>query len=219
MKNTLTIGIMGILLFCGGLAQAESVTIAITGEVTSLNPGTVLGDSVQVSDTFTGTYTYDSSVIPNIDNAGIYHYIQNAPHGVDVLVDQFEFKTSSTQTGGFAISIANDQIVNGIYDGYDIYSNQNIPLPGGFSAYSIYWRLSDSTHTALSSTALPTTAPILSNWNWSSFAIGGWDQYIPERDSFTGFWLEGVVTNAVLIPEPLTGVLMAMGVFFLRRRL
>jgi len=51
---------------------------------------------------------------------------------------------------------------------------------------------------------------VLTNWDYNFLEIYGFGDL--------GLSIDGTVTQAVLVPEPLTGVLMAMGVFLLRRR-
>ena len=100
-------------------------------------------------------------------------------------------------------------------DGYSVYSKyENISIPSlGLNSSYIYWVLGDYDHTALSSDALPVTAPVLTDWEYNRLRIFIFDSDLPGST----FGIEGIVTQATLIPEPLTGVLMAMGVLFLRR--
>jgi hypothetical protein len=115
--------------------------------------------------------------------------------------------------GQFDMWIMNDAVGHGVKDYYLVRSYQNVSTPSVDFAFSIEWNLWDSTYDALSSIALPITAPILTDWDYNVLKIRG--AYGPD---LYGLTIYGTVTQAVLVPEPFTSVLMAMGVFFLRRR-
>jgi hypothetical protein len=204
-KDVLKIALV-VLLCCGGLAQAVPITIQITGEVTTFSDYTGLLNTIHVGSSFSGTYTYDSSVA----DSGGGHYYQNTPYGVNLTLGGFEFQTNSSQAlNRFEIWLVNDGIGNGIKDFYLVRSYKNTSLPNGVAVSLIRWDLNDSTHTALSSTALPTTTPSLAAWNYNYVEIYG-------GNSQNGFYLGGTVTRAT--PEPLTSILMATGMFLFRRR-
>jgi hypothetical protein len=207
MKTWITICLMvGILLCYGGLASAELITIAITGSVTSAR-GPGLPGTINVGDIFNGTYTYDTSTT-NSDTPLSHRgtYIHASPCGFDISLAGLEFKTKPT--GQFSMQIYDNYSFQSLFDEYDVRSWQNSPLPNGAS-YDISWQLVDYTHTAFSSIALPVTAPVLSDWKVNSFVIG------PQN----GFSIVGTVTQAVLVPEPVTSTLLLVAsVFLLRRR-
>ncbi len=71
---------------------------------------------------------------------------------------------------------------------------------------------SDSSASALSSDALPPTAPLLDDWGMRDIYIwGGGARY--------GFHVDGRLTSAVLIPEPGTFVLFSIvGLALLKNR-
>jgi hypothetical protein len=205
MKNKIIIGIMGVLLCWGGLSQAAPITIQITGNVTSAR-GSALPSTIHVGDTFTGIYTYDSTTTNS--SSGIFgRYVQNSPYGITLALGGLEFETSQPHVGQFVINIAMPSSQN--WYSYSINSYLNAPLSNELTVSSIGWRLGDSTYTALSSTALPLTAPLLSQWQSNILEIWG---------GSNSFYINGVVMQAVLIPEPVTGALMAVGVLFLRRK-
>jgi hypothetical protein len=204
---------MGVSLFCGGLAQADPITIQITGNVTSAS-GSALPSSIYNGISFTGTYTYDFSAINSSSQnyKGIYSY--NYPYGISLTLGGLEFKTEPTQmSGGFEIDIYNDFISNGTDDYYRVHSNINA-YTNGLWVGAIFWDLGDSTHTTVSSVDLPIIAPTLIAWNYNSLFINGGDGGVGHVD----FGISGIVTEAILIPEPVTGILMAMGMLFIRRR-
>jgi hypothetical protein len=212
MRNTLVIGIIWILLSCIGLAKAEPITIQNTGNVTSTSEsGNGLPDTIYTGVTFTGTYTYESSTINGVNG----HHIYNSPYGISLSMGGYEFKTAPNHVGQFDMWIINDSSVNlPVTDYYIVRSEyQNISVPSlGFNISSVRWDLRDYDHTALFSDTLPVTAPILTDWEYNDLEIYGYDGIN------NGLIVHGTVTHAVLIPEPVTGILMAMGVLFLRRQ-
>jgi hypothetical protein len=93
--------------------------------------------------------------------------------------------------------IINDQVDNGVHDYYTVFSDESISIPSvGFTINYISWNLWDSTHTALSSDALPVTAPVLTDWNYNVLTIGG--VYGPNR---TGLLIEDVEMSETLSNE------------------
>jgi len=213
MRNKVVILVLGVLLSCGGLALAAPVTIQITGNITSAG-GSALPSTIYEGVNFFGTYTYESSTI------GIGgHHIYNSPYGISVSLGGYEFKTAPNHVGQFDMWIINDG-VGPVWatDYYSVRSQyQNISIPSvGFNIDYVTWNLRDSstTHDALSSDALPVTAPVLTDWNYNVLGIFG----SGPSGSGLDITIEGTVTQAVLIPEPLTGILMTMGMLFLRRK-
>jgi len=212
MRWRITILMLGVLLSCGGLAQATPITIAISGVVTDLW-GSALPGTIYTGAGFTGTYTYDRDILDSAPSAQLGEYYHNSPYGINIVLGGYEFKTAPSHVGQFDMRIANDATVppmgEGVWDYYLVRSNQNVSVPSvGFTILSIRWDLWDSKHTALFSDTLPITAPVLTDWNSNLLEI-----------SFGyGLSIYGTVTQAVLVPEPLTGVLMAIGVLFLRRK-
>jgi hypothetical protein len=207
MRN-LVRGALGIALLFVRLTQADPITIQITGEVTAFSywRGPVI--NIPVGSVFTGTYTYDSST----PNSGTFSpqvgtYLHNSPCGFDISLGGYEFRTAPN--GQLEMDIWHNFVgkYGPVADEYYIRSGLNFPLPNGAS-YEMIWDLKDNTHTALSSIALPVTAPVLNDWGVNSFSI----------DYPNCFSIGGTVTQAVLIPEPVTGVLMVTGLLLLRRR-
>lgn len=210
MRNKVVILVLGVLLFAGGMARAVPVTIQITGNVTSVSGSAITG-AIYVNDIFTGTYTYNSDTSDSDSSPQRGEYRHNSPYGIDLFIGGFEFKTDPAQTSGrFVIGIGDNVVSNGTNDYYSVHSDQNA-YTNGLWVGGISWELGDSTHTAISSTALPVTAPVLSAWNYNHVEIYG-------GDNLHGFSIYGTVTQATLVPEPVTGILMAMGVLLLRRR-
>ena len=202
-----SIFVLATLLLSAPLAQAVPVTIEITGEVTSAS-GSALPDTIYEGVNFIGAYTYESST----EDSGDGHYLHDSPYGISIVLGGYEFKTVLSHVGQFDMRIADDLLLNGVKDYYSVLSQyENISVPSvGFNIGTIRWDLIDNTHLALSSGDLPLTAPVLTDWDYNYFEILGSDGL------GNGLWIRGTVTQAV--PEPLTGVLMLIGVLFFRRR-
>jgi hypothetical protein len=216
MRKRLLKFVFVILLCCGGLTQAVPIIIQISGNITSIGGYTqVIPGSIHAGTTFTGTYTYDSAALDSDTNPQRGKYLHNSPYGISIVVGGYEFKTSPSHIGQFKMSIYNDLPDNGVNDYYAVFSQwQNVSVPSaGFTVDSIRWQLRDSTYKALSSDALPIIAPVLTDWGYNVLDISG---YGGPNDY--GLSIYGTVTDVRLIPEPITGVLLAMGAFFLRRR-
>ena len=187
------------LLLPAPLAQAVPITIEISGEVTSAS-GTGLPDTIYAGVTFTGTYTYDSATPNTSDFGNIGRYVHNSPYGIEVLIGGFEFMTELNHIGQFEVAITDG---GSNYDWYRIISNENAPVDG-ITVESISWELGGPPST-ISSIALPTSAPEITDWTINVLEISG-----------PNLFIQGKVTQAV--PEPFTCVLMVMGVLFFRRR-
>ncbi|MHC4558019.1 MAG: PEP-CTERM sorting domain-containing protein [Planctomycetota bacterium] len=192
------------LLFWPLRADATLVTIeieAIVDEVT--DPHNFLEGKVEVGDTITGSYVYDSSTPdsnPIQDYAAYWHY--SAPAGIYLAVGGLEFKTDPDYVNyRFAISNGYQSV-----DTYSIRSINNLPLPNGTLVDNIFWFLQDSTGTAVSTVELPTCPPVLDDWQLNDLRI--------RRER--AFEIQGHVTSAV--PEPATILLFGLGGLALLRK-
>jgi hypothetical protein len=142
------------------------ITIKIVAKIKDVHdPHTLLGGTIQIDDTITGKYIYDSGT-PDSDldpNFGLFEHTSST-FGIELKAGGFVFKTNQSNVD-FQFIIGNN--VNFYYYNQDIYimaSYNNLPLSNGIEVETIGWRLDDTTATALSSDDLPTTAPVLSNW-------------------------------------------------------
>jgi hypothetical protein len=205
MRVKIVILILGVLLFSGGLARATDITVAISGEVTSAS-GSALPGTIYTGVTFTGAYTYNTST-PDADPSplvGMYYH--NSPYGINLSLGGYEFKTATNHIGEFEVTILN---ASANWDYYTIRSNENIPVDGAVIEY-ILWTLGGPGST-ISTTALPDSEPVvlaeLTDWKTNVLEISGENLFI-----------QGTVTQVELVPEPITGILMAIGVLFLRLR-
>lgn len=143
------------------------ITIKIAAKVTYVyDPNNLLGGAIQVNDTITGKYTYDSGTPDTLPDPHTGGYLMNSsPCGFEVTVDKFVFKTNPSDVF-FGLAIFNDWIMYGNppADYYEVFSSKNLPLSNGMLVDWILWLLNDYNCTALSNDALPTTAPVLSDW-------------------------------------------------------
>ncbi len=209
MKNKSVSRIALVILLCGFLPAVSSgqlITISISGQVTNISdPCSHLENKIHIGDTITGTYTYDSATLDsNPDTTeGLFEY-NTPPAGIYLSVGGFEFKTDINRVD-FLLAVTNNNLTG---DYYNILSRNNLPLPNGTLVQYINWELYDPTGIALSSDALPLTAPDLSKWNSNLLRI------THDRD----FTIDATVTSAVLIPEPATLLLIIFGVAICKRR-
>ena len=176
------------------------ITIKIVAKVYDFyDSNNILGGAIKVNDTIKGKYTYDSGAIDSNPDPTIGEYWYNSsPCGIEVKAGGFVFKTNPNDVN-FAIAIANDLAYYPYLFGdlYEIVSFNNSNLSNDL-VYMIAWVLIDESGTALSSDALPTTAPDLSKWNQSTSAlrlgliIEGYDPYNYSRF----FLIQADVTKA-----------------------
>jgi len=186
------------LIFWPTAAGATMITIEIEAVVDSVSDeGNYLEGKIEVGDIITGSYSYNSSVtrLP-----GHRYEFYSAPSGVVLSVGGFDFKTDPSNVY-FEMGIGNDLSWG---DTYFFISFNNLPLSNDTLVDGILWSLKDPTGTALSSDALPTTAPILDQWGDNRLRLHG------ERGRYI---VDAHVSSA--IPEPATIILLSMGGLFL----
>jgi len=197
-------------LFFGPVgAGGALITIEIEGVVDSVyDPHGYLEGKISSGDIITGLYTYDLSIPdsnPLPQGADYEHLVP--PCGISLSVGDFVFQTDMTNVN-FLIEIINNYPP---VDNYLVRSHNNLPLSNGTLIGGISWLLEDSTGNALSSDALPTTAPVLDDWGFNRLNIGGGTRARP-------LGIQGRVTSVVVIPEPATVLLFSFGgLIFVRR--
>jgi len=203
---------------CVPSADATLVIVAITAEVTSVGDGTgtgLLENRINVGDTITGVYIYDLST-PDSDrwpDRGLYEH-DASPAGITLMVGGLVFMTDPENVD-FTVDIRdNAGYIWGSEDSYALEAQNNLPLENGFPVQYISLELRDSSFSALSSDALPTTAPVLEDWDWETgfITIRSWwgREY--------GFGIHANLTSAVLIPEPATIWLFVLGSLAMLRK-
>jgi len=121
----------------------------------------LLDRAISVGDTIEGFYSYDPST-PDADAnpaVGDYeHFV--SPYGIEVDAGGFQFRTDPANVD-FLVELANDVSST---DSYLLRSYNNLPLSNGMLVDQVSWQLDDPTGTALSGDALPTSAPVLGEW-------------------------------------------------------
>ena len=188
--------------------QAYPVTIYIKAEVDSVEDTyNYLEGKINVGDIITGYYTYESTTVdtnPLPDGADYWHY--SPPAGIYLTAGGWNFQTDTSDVE-FHVALRND-VQSEVKDIYAIASYNNSELANGSPVDKISWQLNDYSGTALSSDALPLTAPVLSDWQFNLLRIIG------EKSNFFG--IDAYVTSA--IPEPSSILLIALGTLFLCRK-
>jgi hypothetical protein len=216
MRSKIVFTMLGVLLCTGGLAQAELITLAISGQVNSVtdpygNPYSGL-EGVYSGAAITGTYTYDSTTLDMYpsDPSFAQYWSYATPVGISLEIAGFSFKTDPTNVK-FYVEVQNDNSFG--EDIYSIGSYYNLfPLSDATLSDSISWELVDSTGTALSRDALPLTAPDLTKWD------NTWRGNLLHIDSSRGgqYVIQGTITSAV--PEPCSALFMIGGIALIKRR-
>jgi hypothetical protein len=216
MKKILAKIVLAFLVcaFLPAVSNGQLITIGIEATVTSVGGSNLLEGKVNVGSTITGTYTYDTSspdTNPASDQGEYVYY--SSPYGVSLIVGGLAFMSDPVDTD-FGIGITN----NSQGDWYGFVSRHNLPLLNNTLIDNISMVLCDFSGNALSSTALPSIAPILSDWSndhtlYISGGIGGTPPHYENT-----FDINAQVTSAVLIPEPISLLLLGFGLLVLKRQ-
>jgi len=142
-------------------------------------------------------------------SVGDYEHF-SSPYGISLTADGFIFQTDPDNVR-FLVEVINNHL-SPTDDGYLIRSYNNLPLSNGVLIAGIDWVLDDSSGTALSSDALPTTAPVLDDWSYS------WGLRIYTGLKVGSSGIEADVTSLERVPEPATLLLLGLGTLFVLRR-
>jgi hypothetical protein len=144
------------------------IGIRIVAKVFEVNdPNNLLGGVIKVDDTITGKYIYDSGTVDTNPNPKIGEYpYTSSSFGFEVNAGGLVFKTNPSNVD-FGLYIANNWYN---FDFYTVYSYNNLQLSNGMLVNDIRWQLVDYNGTAIDSDVLPTTAPVLADWE-SQFGL------------------------------------------------
>lgn len=219
----------GLASLFPGKAMAYPITIDIEAVVRDISDaGGLFGGAIEAGSLITGSYTYESTTPDSNDFPGVSDYWHSAsPYGITLNSGSHTFATDPASVQ-FLVEISNNHYSGN--DNYLLRSYKNLALPGGIEVDHISWQLDDPGMTALSSDALPSGAPILSDWLQPSPsaltinggipdpAYGGMGYYLPDMD----FFIRADVTSAILrtgstdgpapaVPEPGSLACMALG--------
>jgi len=202
-----------VVVLCGLVfwplpAEGTPITIEIEAIVDSVDDDYgYLEGKINPGDLITGFYIYESTTPDSspLDPIVGHYWHYAPPAGISLTVSGFEFKTDPTNIN-FLVGIVNDNPSG--HDIYWIHSYNNLDLSNGISVDSISWQLNDPTGSVFSSDALPTTAPVLDDWQ-SIYGL----RLDGERG---GYIIDATVTSAV--PEPATIILLGLGGLLIRKR-
>src|SRR5438552_10263803 len=162
---SLAIALVAGLVWKPASANCAQVRIVIRATVRLVeDPFNLLNNTVAPCDIITGIYTYDSFAVDSnpFPEIGDYRYT-TAPNGIRLSVHGLNFGTDPADVDFLLEVVNNYQNL----DNYVLISYNNlfaISAMGESVTNTIDWQLDDPTQTALSSTALPRTPPVLSNW-------------------------------------------------------
>lgn len=177
------------------LQASNLITIKIEAKVTSItDANNLLGGAIHINDQISGKYTYATGVpdgYPSNPHTGMYNYTSSTC-GMNFQAGGFVFKTDPSNVR--FMFIIEDNSFTG-YSYYDVYfpgSINNLPLSNGMTVSEITIQLLDNTTTALSSDALPTTAPDLTKWTSKDLDFMGNDPAHPDKT----FFIRAEVTKA-----------------------
>jgi len=152
-------------LVTASVSFAETITVYIIAKVATVDDSNnLLGGSISVDDIITGEYTYESTTSDSnpLGTVGDYQHT-TSPYGITINADGFVFETDPSNVD-FLVEIANNHGSPSARDNYLLRSYNNLDLSNGVLVDHISWQLDDDTATALSTEALPTTAPTLEDW-------------------------------------------------------
>jgi uncharacterized repeat protein (TIGR01451 family) len=202
-----------------GQVHAASVIIKITAEVATVDDSSgLLGGSINVGDTLTGCYSYETTTPDTNSSPTVGDYRHSSPQfGITINGGGFVFETDPANVD-FLVEIVNDHGTPA-RDNYLLRSYNNLPLSNGAFVEHISWQLDDPTLSALSSATLPLVPPNLSDWQ-SNFGLtirgcGAANHREFDCDIDGQFFVRAHVTSAkgvinsvngnVTIPEPEVG--------------
>jgi len=168
----------------------------------------LFGGIIDVGDTVTGSYVYTTDFTSGYGEPEYQVFRFGDPFEFSVRVGEFEFRSDPEDTS-FRIAIGNDHFSR---DSYSIRSGNNILVGSDVVVTDLCWLLADYTLSALSSSALPSAAPNIEDFETNTLYV----MYGDEGWSFLGAEVTSATTT--VIPEPCTFVLIGAGIVLLGKR-
>ncbi len=183
-------------LFFATRINAQEVTINFVAVIDSIEDwhNYIGDDDLKKGDTLRGYYTYDPSVLDSdpSPHKGVYHHT-TTPYGIVVYSEYLVFETDPNNVN-FYVIIEDSSTSGGIlHDAYDVRSYGNREQ-FGLDVELIQVDLWDETATALSSDALPTSAPDLNDWPYKALSIYGGGFWYHIRAPFISMSMAGIPT-------------------------
>jgi hypothetical protein len=193
-----------VTLVAVGAVQAVPVTFAFSGQVTSIVDNShVLAGDVLISDTFTGTYTYEST-LSDLSSSPVVGEYRSANSVMHVLVGAFNL-WSGTDNSVWVENGSPGSSSDSLDFGSSNFDSAGLQVTG------MRVILYDFSAGMLLDDSLPLAPPPMSSIGLSRFQIEG---YRGAADH-VGFAING--TAYTLTPEPGAIGLFAIGAFFCRR--
>jgi hypothetical protein len=162
---SLAVALLAWLVCNPATANCAQVKVVISATVSLVDdPDNLLNNAVAPGDIVSGIYAYDSFAVDSnpLPEVGDYRYT-TAPNGIRLSVNGLTFATDPAHVDFLLEVVNNYQNL----DNYVLHSYNNlfaVSATGQFVSNIISWQLDDPTQTALASTALPRTPPVLSDW-------------------------------------------------------
>lgn len=159
-----------------GAALASPYAFRATGEVVGVTDTTTLGVAARVPTRAMAAFTwsYDDTIADTLVGLPDAQYPVDAPHRMVLDVGDLQF--SSTPIPDISVYIG-DNLQVGNWDILSLWCpliTQTRGPPLGLPN-QLLWRLTDVSRTALSSVALPTTPPVIADWDRSPISAQGYD--------------------------------------------
>ncbi len=177
------------------LSSAAPIRVDYGGSLTSVD--SLLSPPFMVGDTYTGSYVFDSNA-PDIGTSGnggdfaATNFSVTFSTGYNVTANMGEIETRLTSSQ-HTYSVRSRNLIAGTVNG-------NFPI-------DFLLRLTDSSVTALQSTAIPTTID-LNDFDSRQFFFG-FSETGPDGDNNVG--LAGTVTSLSFTPVPVPSAMLLMG--------